>query len=557
MRNRIDMGDNQWRELRDSLPLLTVVLLVHCLLSLYNRAVSPKDEPQVLRLDSGGKSSTSKAGKGQITTGNEDDTDGNGGGNNATILPPTAICMGELGRRRAMFDLAVSAVFVVVIHGAHAIFPLSFVCGSYLLGHAVKGTRAAPFATWTMAVGMIWIKERLHGAMTFRNLLGDPFTNLDRFTGMYPWRLSFNLVVLRLVSFNLDLHWAWVGKAFGNPRKSTEVSSCHPSNSIYDYSMRVEAHRPPMDYSLMLCLGHAFYAPLYLAGPTITFNAFVSQMAVPQKSYPVERLLIYLARLCLALLLLEAGTHHLPVFALAHSQLFRKLTPADLAGFVYVILKLMWLKFLVIWRFFRLWALCDGVEPPENMERCMSNNYSIANFWKGWHCRQVFNRWLVRYIYIPLGGSSPGHRWNVFVVFIFVALWHDMEVKLVAWGLLNGLFFVVEAIVKGAYSTSHVLEGIRNKPHLNRVMRGLGAASHIMVLMMVNLIGYTVGINGTTLLVERMFLTPQGQTAVAISFAVLYTGSQVMFAVEEVRHAASRKVTIKGYNNLKTGKMAH
>jgi len=32
--------------------------------------------------------------------------------------------------------------------------------------------------------------------------------------------------------------------------------------------------------------------------------------------------------------------------------------------FCFVLLKLMWLKFLIIWRFFRLWALMDGVETP-------------------------------------------------------------------------------------------------------------------------------------------------------------------------------------------------
>lgn len=42
--------------------------------------------------------------------------------------------------------------------------------------------------------------------------------------------------------------------------------------------------------------------------------------------------------------------------------------PEVLALFAYTILLIMWLKFLVIWRLFRLWALCDGVEPPENMQ---------------------------------------------------------------------------------------------------------------------------------------------------------------------------------------------
>jgi protein-cysteine N-palmitoyltransferase HHAT len=54
----------------------------------------------------------------------------------------------------------------------------------------------------------------------------------------------------------------------------------------------------------------------------------------------------------------------------------------------------MWLKFLLIWRFFRLWALADGVLPPENQVRCMSNNQSLGQFWKGWHAS--FNLWIVR-----------------------------------------------------------------------------------------------------------------------------------------------------------------
>lgn len=34
-------------------------------------------------------------------------------------------------------------------------------------------------------------------------------------------------------------------------------------------------------------------------------------------------------------------------------------------------------QFLVIWRFFRMWALADGVQVPENMMRCICNNCDI------------------------------------------------------------------------------------------------------------------------------------------------------------------------------------
>ncbi len=51
-------------------------------------------------------------------------------------------------------------------------------------------------------------------------------------------------------------------------------------------------------------------------------------------------------------------------------------------------------KLLLPWRFFRLWALADGIDPPENMVRCVLNNYSTFGFWRAWH--SSFNLWIVR-----------------------------------------------------------------------------------------------------------------------------------------------------------------
>ena len=95
----------------------------------------------------------------------------------------------------------------------------------------------------------------------------------------------------------------------------------------------------------------------------------------------------------------------------------------------------------------RLAALLDGVDPPENMRRCFADNCDIEvcelhpalvwflltrcpwpaqGFWRGWH--SSFNLWLVRYLYVPLGGASARLR-NTCVAFSFVALWHDLEVR--------------------------------------------------------------------------------------------------------------------------------
>lgn len=81
---------------------------------------------------------------------------------------------------------------------------------------------------------------------------------------------------------------------------------------------------------------------------------------------------------------MQVVTHVFHVNALAVNGVWRgrdfKAIEVGVVGFW--ILQFMWLKFTAIWRFFRLWALLSGVSPPENMLRCVDNNYDIEGFWK-------------------------------------------------------------------------------------------------------------------------------------------------------------------------------
>ena len=48
----------------------------------------------------------------------------------------------------------------------------------------------------------------------------------------------------------------------------------------------------------------------------------------------------------------------------------------------YFTLNFMYMKFLVVWRMFRVFALIDGIDCPEDMPRCVNNNYSFTGFWR-------------------------------------------------------------------------------------------------------------------------------------------------------------------------------
>ena len=99
------------------------------------------------------------------------------------------------------------------------------------------------------------------------------------------------------------------------------------------------------------------------------------------------------------------------------------------------------IKLLIIWRFSRLWSITDNIQVVENMQRCMTNTYNIQGFWKGWHCS--YNKWLVRYMYIPLGGKDKAYI-NIWAIFTFVAIWHDNSMNLLWWGWIIALVFLPE-----------------------------------------------------------------------------------------------------------------
>jgi hypothetical protein len=122
----------------------------------------------------------------------------------------------------------------------------------------------------------------------------------------------------------------------------------------------------------------------------------------------------YSIRFLISLLTMEFILHFMYVVAMKDAQAWVGSTPAQIAMIGFWNLIIVWLKvfevsfpfgcmlmtvlqLLNVWRFFRLWAMLDGIEAPENMVRCMANNYSTLGFWRSWH--RSYNLWLTRYFH--------------------------------------------------------------------------------------------------------------------------------------------------------------
>ena len=70
----------------------------------------------------------------------------------------------------------------------------------------------------------------------------------------------------------------------------------------------------------------------------------------------------------------------------------------------------------------------QSLDPARSYSRQLSYRSLAAppqGFWKSWH--SSFNLWLVQYLYVPLGGNRR-RTLNIWPIFLFVALWHDLEV---------------------------------------------------------------------------------------------------------------------------------
>lgn len=290
------------------------------------------------------------------------------------------------------------------------------------------------------------------------------------------------------------------------------------------------------DYSFSKYLAYALYAPLYNAGPILTYNDYIAQTRYKLASINRDRIVIYAVRFLLCLLTMELIQHFLYAVAIIKSSPeWSNYTPFQLSMLGYFNLHIVWLKLLLPWRIFRLWALLDEIDAPENMVRCMSDNFSTLAFWRGWH--RSYNRWIVRYIYVPLGGSGKSKlraAVNYLAVFTFVALWHDINLQLLAWGWLASVFVLPEVIATLLLPPKR----FASSPNLYRVMSGAGAVFNILMLMVANLVGFVFGVDGLKGLVEGILDSFGGRIFFLAACGTLFIGVQMMF---EIREAEKRR----------------
>ncbi|GAA6023522.1 hypothetical protein JCM10207_005703 [Rhodosporidiobolus poonsookiae] len=507
---------------------------------------------------------------------------------------------------RARFSAPFSCALLVALHGSSALKIALILAANWGVSRLSRGRRSkgwwrrewTPFAVWGFNIGVLFLNELTHG---WRFGAVAPWLGfLDAHPGLLPrWHISWNISMLRLVSWGMEHHWACcaadeleggeggLGAAEGGGggtqmtsplmkvslwkrlgpsthrqmwRRSLRTSPAYATPTSQASSSQAPPSRPPSalspttDFPPSLYLAYVLYPPLYLAGPIMSYPSFLSAFSPPcsppsptssssdaPQTPPYDELspralAAYGVRFLACLVTMELTLHAMHPAALKDVEgWWRDLSPAEVAMVGFWNLIVVWLKLLLPWRLFRLWSLLDGIAAPENMVRCMANNYSVSGFWRSWH--RSYNLWVIRYLYVPLGGSSRPLLATL-GVFTFVALWHDLRLRLLVWGWGVTLFVVPEMVGRRLVPASK----FGTKPWY-RPLAALGGVLNILLLMTANLVGFVVGVDGARELWGKMVGGWEGWSFLLIACACLFVAVQVMFEYreEERRRGIVRK----------------
>ncbi|KTW26458.1 hypothetical protein T552_02937 [Pneumocystis carinii B80] len=413
-------------------------------------------------------------------------------------------------QRRILYNNIFSFIFLIILHGTGIIKIYIIAYINYSISRIFSKSKLNPILTWFFNVGILFLNDIYKGYLfgSFYHKLSF----LDRYNGFVPrWQIYFNTTILRFISYNLDYYWS----------QNDDASELSDFQLTEKNRINIPCFRE--DYCLLNFFSYAFYSPLYFSGPIISFNNFISQLRYPSKDITISSIIKYLLRLLFCFFLLELILHFFYVVAISKIKSWKDYSPSQISMIGYLNLQIVWLKLLFIWRFFRLWTLCDKIDPPENIVRCINNNYSFLGFWRAWH--RSFNRWIIRYIYLPLGGSKflvP----NIFVIFTFVALWHDITLRLFVWGWLITLFILPEIIACRIFQSKKW----EDWPYY-RHLCALGATFNIIMMMIANLVGFCLGIQGTKDLFIRIFIDYKNFFFLITLFFTLFAASQIMFEI--------------------------
>ncbi|XP_029449148.1 protein-cysteine N-palmitoyltransferase HHAT isoform X3 [Rhinatrema bivittatum] len=243
-------------------------------------------------------------------------------------------------------------------------------------------------------------------------------------------------------------------------------------------------------HSFRWMLIYIFYYPMFHNGPIMNFDKFSKQMLKPETRTlraDVFTLIVGIVRIFFWWSLAELMIHFMHMHAIYSSySLLSEVSCWTLGGLALAQVLFFYVKYLVLFGVPALVVRMDGLEPPE-LPRCVSMMYSFTGMWRTFDVG--LHRFLIRYIYIPMGGSQCGWHGMLLstaMTFAFVSYWHGGHGYLWYWAAFNWIGVTAEYGMKRVLSISAVQDVIDQfvSPKMyHRIHAALAAVSTSMLIL--------------------------------------------------------------------------
>ena len=411
-----------------------------------------------------------------------------------------------------IYYILTAGAFLYYLYGNCIIFIVGVSLINYAIGKICKTSSLNAILTWSFNLAILFTSKKYNG-YEFHTFYLPYYLEDNR--GVLNWETYFNILFCRLVSYNMDY-----AEQLGKKQNEAMLTPVKKDEQWSEYRQRQESHLDvTKDFGIIPYFAYLFYVPLFVGGPVCSYIPFISYVKYGiQKEVSFKRLVWLTVAVFIYVIGLEIYLHLLWTVGMNEKGIWKEgrwetyspngelksLEPQFVAVIGITTLTFMYMKFLIIWRMFRVMALWDGINPPENMNRCVNNNYLVSDFWRSWH-RSLY-MWILRYIYVPLGGSKS-KVWSVWIIFTFIAMWHDLWWRWVAWAWINCGLIILEAILTMfVFPRIKWLERLRQeKKYTYAFVAALGGAISIITMVIANL-AIMHGFDDTPKFIGQLFL---------------------------------------------------
>ncbi|XP_051867810.1 protein-cysteine N-palmitoyltransferase HHAT isoform X3 [Pristis pectinata] len=184
--------------------------------------------------------------------------------------------------------------------------------------------------------------------------------------------------------------------------------------------------------------------------------------------------------------LTESMLHFMYIHAIQHQEtILESASYWTLGGLGFAHTLFFYLKYLLLYGIPSIIMCLDGIKPPR-LPRCTSSLYSFTGTWREFDVG--LHRWLVRYIYVPLGGSRHGLLRMMFssaMAFSFVCYWHGGHSFMLNWAAMNWVGVMLENVLKMICAVSPTQEIIGRFLSTRMQRRAHGALGSVATTLLI------------------------------------------------------------------------